>query len=161
MELIKNYRDNEMLRKSFNALAMKTYGLDFEDWYQNGYWGEAYTPYSIVEEGKIVANVSVNTMDFILDGSRKHVIQLGTVMTDEAYRKKGYSRMLMEEVEKDYAGKTEGIYLFANDSVLDFYPKFGFERAFEYGYEKEMTSERKTSKHKINKHLGKQHAPYN
>ncbi len=85
MELIKNYRDNEMLRKSFNALAMKTYGLDFEDWYQNGYWGEAYTPYSIVEEGKIVANVSVNTMDFILDGSRKHVIQLGTVMTDEAY----------------------------------------------------------------------------
>lgn len=119
MELIKNYRDNETLRKSFHALAMKTYGLDFEDWYENGYWGEAYTPYSIVEAGRIVANVSVNTTDFILDGSRKHFIQLGTVMTDEAYRKRGYGRRLMEEVEKDYAGKTDGIYLFANDSVLD------------------------------------------
>lgn len=149
MELIKNYRDNEMLRKSFNALAMKTYGLDFEDWYQNGYWGKAYVPYSIVEDGRIVANVSVNTTDFILDGRKKHFIQLGTVMTDEAYRKRGYSRLLMEEVEKDYAGKKDGIYLFANDSVLDFYPRFGFEKAFEYGYEKEITADRNRSVHKI------------
>lgn len=152
MELIKNYRDNETLRKSFHALAMKTYGLDFEDWYENGYWGEAYTPYSIVEAGRIVANVSVNTTDFILDGSRKHFIQLGTVMTDEAYRKRGYGRRLMEEVEKDYAGKTDGIYLFANDSVLDFYPRFGFKRAFEYGYEKAITADGKRSIHRIPMH---------
>lgn len=149
MELIKDYRDNETLRKSFNALARKTYGLDFEDWYQNGYWGNAYAPYSIVEDGRIVANVSVNTTDFILDGSKKHFIQLGTVMTDEAYRKRGYSRRLMEEVEKDYAGKADGIYLFANDSVLDFYPKFGFERASEYGYEGEITADKKRSIQKI------------
>lgn len=152
MELVKGYRENRPLRKSFNELAIKTYGLDFEDWYQNGYWGEAYIPYSIVEDGIVVANVSVNITDFMLNGCKKHFIQLGTVMTDEAYRNRGYSRRLMEEVEKDYAKKTDGIYLFANDSVLDFYPKFGFKRASEYGYEKEITPDRQRSIHKIPMH---------
>ena len=32
-EIIKNYRDNEQLRHSFNELAMKTFDIDFEDWY--------------------------------------------------------------------------------------------------------------------------------
>lgn len=144
MELVKAYREKETLRKSFNALAGRTYGLDFEDWYQNGFWKEAYLPYSIAEKGEIVANVSVNITDFMWNGSKKHFIQLGTVMTDERYRGRGYSRRLMEEVEKDYAG-VDGIYLFANDSVLDFYPKFGFEKASEYGYEKEILADRERS----------------
>ena len=38
--VIKNYKDNDALRKSFNELAMKTFDISFEDWYQNGYWGE-------------------------------------------------------------------------------------------------------------------------
>lgn len=38
MTLMKDYRNNEELRASFNVLAKKTFGLDFEDWYQNGYW---------------------------------------------------------------------------------------------------------------------------
>ena len=45
-EVIKNYRNNDALRRSFNRLAGDTFGLDFEDWYQNGYWGENYNPYS-------------------------------------------------------------------------------------------------------------------
>ena len=32
MEIIKNYRHNEALRRSFNALAEKTFGLNFENW---------------------------------------------------------------------------------------------------------------------------------
>lgn len=30
-EIIKNYRDNESLRQSFNRLAETTFGLNFED----------------------------------------------------------------------------------------------------------------------------------
>ena len=60
MQIIKKYRDKEELRKSFNELAKKTFGLNFEDWYQNGFWGDNYNPYSIVMDGRIVANVSVN-----------------------------------------------------------------------------------------------------
>lgn len=148
MELVKAYRKNGALRKSFNALAGRIYGLDFEDWYQNGFWKEAYIPYSVVEDGEVVANVSVNITDFMWNGSKRHFIQLGTVMTDEKYRNRGYSRRLMEEIEKDYAG-VDGVYLFANDSVLDFYPKFGFKKASEYGYEKEIFADRERSIHKI------------
>ena len=60
-------------------------------------------------------------------------------MTDNDHRGKGYARVLMEEVIKDYDGKVDGIYLFANDSVLEFYPKFGFKEAKEYQYTKEVT----------------------
>ena len=36
-EIVKHYRDNKALRDSFNALAEKTFGLNFEGWYQNGF----------------------------------------------------------------------------------------------------------------------------
>ncbi|MGL5675443.1 MAG: hypothetical protein ACRDDX_03435, partial [Cellulosilyticaceae bacterium] len=36
----------------------------------------------------------------------------------------------------EWQDKCDGIYLYANDTVLDFYPKFGFEKATEYGYSK-------------------------
>lgn len=134
----KNYRNNAALRKSFNELAQKTFGLNFEDWYQNGFWGDSYTPYSVVANGKVIANVSVNKTDLLVDGEVKHFLQLGTVMTEEKYRNKGFSRMFMEQIQMDYAGKTDGIYLFANDSVLDFYPKFGFRKSKEYLYSRKV-----------------------
>lgn len=136
LKLVKAYQDNDKLRLSFNELAWKTFGLDFEDWYQNGFWGEAYIPYSISDGGKIVANVSVNRMDFSVNGERKQLIQLGTVMTEEAYRNRGLIRRLLEEIEADFGEKSDGCYLFANDSVLAFYPKFGFHQAAEYRYRK-------------------------
>lgn len=130
--LVKNYHNNDALRLSFNELGRKTFGLDFEDWYQNGYWGDNYNPYSIVDDGKIVANVSVNLIDILWDGCKKHFIQLGTVMTEKNYRNRGLIRQIMEEVEKDYGYSVDGMYLFANDSVIDFYPKFGYRKAAEY-----------------------------
>lgn len=136
----KNYRDDKALRSSFNQLANKIFGLDFEDWYQNGYWTDKYNPYSVIVDGKVVSNVSVNITDFNCNGEIKHFIQLGTVMTDSEYRKLGYIRKIMEEIEKDYAGKVDGIYLFANDSVLEFYPKYGFKQVNEYQYIKKVSN---------------------
>ena len=138
-EIVKNIRDYEMLRKSFNELAIETFDLDFEDWYQNGFWRDKYIPYSMVIDGKVVANVSVNRTDMLWNGRRKRLIQLGTVMTKESYRNRGLICALMEEIEKDFEAKTDGIYLFANDSVLDFYPKFGFRKAVEWQYSKKVS----------------------
>ena len=144
-KIVKDYRDNAVLRHSFNELAKKTFGLDFEDWYQNGFWNDHYNPYSIVEDNRVLANVSVNKTDMILNETKpteqrtlKHFLQLGTVMTEESCRNRGYIRILMEQIEKDYT-KQDGIYLFANDSVLSFYPKFGFNKALEYQYSKEIS----------------------
>ncbi len=135
----KNYRNNESLRASFNRLAEKTFGLNFENWYQNGFWMDNYIPYSVVIDGEVVSNVSVNACNMNYKDRIVKLIQLGTIMTDNDYRGKGYARTLMEEIMKDYEGKVDGIYLFANDSVLEFYPKFGFKQAKEYQYTKEVT----------------------
>lgn len=145
IEVIKDYRADDELRHSFNELAKKTFGIDFEDWYQNGYWTDRYNPYSIVIDGEVVANVSVNRTDFEINGVIKYYIQLGTVMTDGAYRNKGFIRRIMEEIDKDYAGKVDGVYLFANNEVLSFYPKFGFRTAKQYEYVKEVYSDGQSS----------------
>lgn len=135
---IKDFKDNVLLRKSYNALTQKTYGFDFEQWYQAGYWGNSYVPYSLMDGENIVANVAANIIDFIVLGETKRYIQIGTVMTDPAYRNQGLSRYLMDRVLEDWKDKCHMLYLFANDSVLNFYPKFGFSTAIEYQYSKNI-----------------------
>ncbi len=144
-EIVKNYRHNETLRNSFNYLAKETFcGLDFEPWYQTGFWNEKYIPYSVVKDETVIANVSVNLIDCTLNSAAKHYIQLGTVMTDKNYRNQGYSRILMEEVLKDFSD-CDGFYLYANDEVLDFYPKFGFVKTDEYRFRTNIDQAEKTS----------------
>ena len=138
MKIEYNYRENEDLRRSFNELAEKVFGLNFENWYKKGFWKDNYIPYSVIEDGKVVSNVSVNACNMNYEGRIVKLIQLGTIMTDPDYRGKGYSRVLMERVISDYKDKVDGIYLFANDSVLDFYPRFGFKTGKEYQYSKDV-----------------------
>ncbi|SHL64874.1 Acetyltransferase (GNAT) domain-containing protein [Anaerocolumna jejuensis DSM 15929] len=144
-EFISDYKHNKELRISFEALAQKTFGIRFEEWYQLGFWREAYIPYSIMDGRRIISNVSVNKMSFHCNGRKKFFLQLGTVMTDTEFRGKGLNRQLIERILADYKDTCEGIYLFANDSVLDYYPKFGFEKAAEYQYSKKVrnTGEKK------------------
>jgi len=145
MNIIHGYRDDKHLRDSFNQLAEQTFdGLSFEGWYQNGFWGDNYDPHSIVLDGRVVSNVSVNRTDLLVDGRRWRMLQLGTVMTDPAYRGLGLGRAIMEYIETEYAD-VDGIYLFGNDSVVDYYPKFGFRPGREHAYSKSvaMTGERK------------------
>lgn len=142
MTIEKNYRDNESLRNSFNELAGKVFGgLNFEDWYRNGFWNDNYIPYSIVIDGKVVSNISVNACNMNYDGRIVKLIQIGTVMTDPDYRGRGYARMLMEKIIEDYENKVDGIYLFANDSVVDFYPKFGFRKSREFQFSKAVNND--------------------
>lgn len=124
-----NIRDNIQIRQSFNNLAKKTFGLDFEFWYQAGYWTDKYIPHVLLDGEAVVSNISVNLINTSDD---KLYIQLGTVMTDINYRNMGLSRFLLEKLIYDYNDKCDTIYLFANDSVLNFYPKFGFIKANEY-----------------------------
>lgn len=123
---IKGYKDNEQLRNSFNQLALNIFGIEFETWYQHGYWTEKYQPYSYIDNGNVVANVSVNLLNLVVNDEIKQAVQIGTVMTHPDYRNKGLSRGLMDMVLADYK-HVDLIYLFANQTVLDFYPKFGFQ----------------------------------
>lgn len=133
---VKGYRDDDKLRKSFNELAQKTFGINFERWYAGGYWKDRYIPYSIIDGERVVANISVNIIYLNILDEEKSCIQLGTIMTDERYRGRGLSRFLIEKIIREWKDKSDMIYLFANDSVLDFYPKFGFEKEDEYVFYK-------------------------
>ncbi|MEH7436482.1 GNAT family N-acetyltransferase [Neobacillus drentensis] len=139
----KGYKENEALRGSFNELALHTFGIEFETWYQHGYWTDKYQPYSFIHQGKVVANVSVNLLNLVIEGESKRAIQIGTVMTHPDYRNQGLSRKLMEIVLEDFKN-VNLVYLFANQTVLDFYPKFGFkamdEIQFSTNYDFEPTN---------------------
>lgn len=119
---------SENLFDSFNSLAQKTFGLRFSA------VGGEYEPHVLALDGKVCANVSVNQIPFYHGGKRKLYIQLGTVMTDPQFRGKGLSRWLIEHILEKWKGSCDALYLFANDSVLDFYPKFGFVKAPEFEY---------------------------
>ena len=102
-------------------------GVNFIDWYNQGYWSEKYIPFSVVEDDKVVSNVSISRMKIYIDGDLLDGIQIGTVGTLPEYRNKGLSKFLMNYVLRKYDHLCDIFFLFANDSVLKFYPKFGFK----------------------------------
>jgi predicted N-acetyltransferase YhbS len=128
-------REDKDVRLSFDKLLQKTFSLSFENWYQNGFWTKKYLPYILLNGERVVSNVSVNIIDTVWKNEKKRYIQLGTVMTDSEYRNQGLSRLLIEKVLEEWKEKCDAMYLFANDTVLDFYPKFGFVKANEYQYQ--------------------------
>ncbi len=136
---VKQYQDNEELRSELNQLTRQTFGFDFEGWYQQDLWTDRYRPYSLVHKNRIVANVSVNPIEFVAEGKIYQTLQIGTVMTDPAYRNKGLSRVLFDIIMEEYDGKVDLMYLYANATVRQFYPKFGFIQAQEYIYSKQYT----------------------
>lgn len=85
---IKGYRDNENLRDGLNKLTEETYGFNFRKWYEAGYWGEGYIPYSLLDDDKLVANVSVNIMKINILGEEKNYIQIGTVIIQDVFMDK-------------------------------------------------------------------------
>lgn len=129
-----NVKEDEKLRASFNELTRQVFCFDFRNWYEAGHWGDMYIPHVLLDGDKVIANVSVNLMQFDVNGIKKNYIQLGTVMTHPDYRNQGLGREIMEHIMEEYAGKADGIYLFGNDSVLEYYPKFGFKPSKEYEY---------------------------
>lgn len=133
-EIRKNVMPDPAARQSFDALARQVFDLSFESWYQSGYWTESNLPYTLLSQGTALANVSVNRLEVLLGGKRRRYIQLGTVMTRAGCRGQGLAKRLMEEVLRDWTNQCDGMFLFANETVLDFYPKFGFRRETQYQY---------------------------
>jgi hypothetical protein len=121
---------DQRLFDSFNKLSKSSFGISFDS------IGGQYEPHVLALNGKVCSNVSVNQVPFNYRGERKLYIQLGTVMTDPECRNKGLSRWLIEYIIDRWKNCCDAIYLFANDSVLDFYPKFGFVQISEYEYKR-------------------------
>ena len=129
---------DEVTRRSYFQLADQIYGLKFEEWYQSGYWNNRFIPYIILHEDMAVSSVAVCINDISWQDQQKRYVQISTVMTLPEYRNKGLNRYLMEAVLSEWKDNCDAIYLLANDSVVDFYPKFGFEEFKEFQYSKSI-----------------------
>jgi GNAT superfamily N-acetyltransferase len=121
-------------RESYFLLANAVFGLAFDKWHNSGYWDDRFIPYVLLDKGIAVSSVAFCVNDLTWCDSKKRYVQISTVMTLPEYRNKGLNRWLMEYVINVWKEKCDAIYLLANDTVVDFYPKFGFEEFTEYDH---------------------------
>ncbi|MCE1246590.1 MAG: GNAT family N-acetyltransferase [Firmicutes bacterium] len=150
--LISNYRDNKQYRDSFIKLAGGVFGIDFEAWYHMGCWNDRYICHSLLYKDQIVANVSVNLTDLIIDGERIRAVQAGTVMAHPDHRGRGLINHLFEKVIEEYGVCSRFLYLFADKNVFDLYPRYGFKRIKEsiFSYYPALS----VTKEPLNQHRG-------
>lgn len=133
MRLIRDYMQDAAARAALGALTQAAFGFDFEAWAARGFCAHgAYVPYSFEEDGRILSNVSVNRMEFCLNGEKRRWLQLGTVATREDMRGRGLARRLVEIALADSMDGCDGVYLFANPEAAGFYEKCGLTRGIEY-----------------------------
>ena len=144
-KFVSKYKRNDFLRKEFNKLTTECFEFDLEDFYKQGYWDDTYTPYSIIDDNRIVANVSVADFDFTINQVTVKCVQIATVMTTKTYRKKGLCRFLIEKVILEWKDRSDLVYLFANGSVTKMYPRFGFYLEKEFVCSKQITKTTKKS----------------
>jgi ribosomal protein S18 acetylase RimI-like enzyme len=133
-KLISGYNSDPLYFGMLDELAFATFEITLSKWKECGFIGPAYIPYSFAVDGKIAANVSANIFSCEIHGQVHQIVQLGTVMTDPAYRHLGLAGKLMQHVLSVYQEQSLFIFLFANQSVLEFYPRFGFSRALQRRY---------------------------
>ncbi|WP_299459176.1 GNAT family N-acetyltransferase [uncultured Microscilla sp.] len=135
VKLIHYYRENAEYRQAFFELVPQIFtGVSFTEWYKRGCWDPKYQGYAMYDETtrQMIANVSICPMDIWLNHRLIQGVQFSAVSSLPQARGKGYHRKLMEAVFKDYAHQTDLFFLFANPSVTDFYPLFGFRQVKEH-----------------------------
>lgn len=143
-----DYKNTDFRREALNRMTKETWGFSFERWYQNGFWPDSCVPYSLFDLQKMVSHVTATIFTFALEGKTLKALQLGTVMTDPDYRGRGLSCWLIDRVLEDFEQQVDFVFLYANDSVLDFYPKFGFKRAPEFFAVAEQTNKNRIAANK-------------
>ncbi|PAD40420.1 hypothetical protein CHH53_00250 [Terribacillus sp. 7520-G] len=132
LQAVTAFAHEQNLRKSFNKLARKTFGFDFELLYESGLWNERYHTHAFADDAQIVANVSVSALTVHIHKQKRKAIQIGTVMTDPGYQNQGLATKLLQRVIQQYEDETDLIYLFSRPGMEGFYGKLGFTAVEEY-----------------------------
>jgi len=130
MEITVSKKNDHTYEVLFDDLIKEVFGFSFDTWLERKLWDDRYESYSIIKDGLMLANLCIFKADMIVKGQRFPAIQLGAVCTRKSSRGKGLSRLLMEHALSLYTDTPA--FLFANDSVVDFYPRFGFRQEQTY-----------------------------
>ncbi|MEL7568806.1 MAG: GNAT family N-acetyltransferase [Dehalobacterium sp.] len=121
--------NNHEYERLFNELMQSTFYFSFSSWLDMKLWDERYESYSFIRDGKMLANICLYRTEIVVTGEKMEAYQLGAVATHKDHKGQGLSRKLMEHIQNRYP--VTPMFLFANESVLDFYPRFGFQRIYE------------------------------
>jgi GNAT superfamily N-acetyltransferase len=101
-------------------------GETFRRWAQLGGWNESYEVFALHNDRKLASIIGVMNMHCLFGGVEYQGVQLGAVGTLPNFCGRGLSGQLMNRVLAEHSGPEKPVILFANDTVLDFYPRFGF-----------------------------------
>ncbi|HTU58849.1 MAG TPA: GNAT family N-acetyltransferase [Polyangiales bacterium] len=110
--------------------------IGFKLWRDRGGWDERYTAFALADGDRIVASASRQQMDIVLLGRRMRAWQLSAVGTLPEYRRRGLQGRIMQQLLQ-HTPSDELMFLFANDTVLHFYPRFGFRQHTEWVFQAE------------------------
>jgi len=128
MKILFNNHNDKVYENMLNKLLKEVF-FDFQFWYDLNLWDENYESYSILENGEIVSNICVYKTRVLFNAKEYLALSLGAVATKKEYRGRGLARTLMEHIFEKYDGVP--MYLSANDGVVNFYPRFGFQRVYD------------------------------
>jgi predicted N-acetyltransferase YhbS len=103
-------------------------GRTFASWGVRGGWVEGYDVFAVIADDQIISTVGRQSMRYVINGKQHDGYQLGAVATHADHRNRGLARLLMNKVLGELDAPDQPVILFANSSVLDFYPRFGFRR---------------------------------
>ncbi|TRL37889.1 GNAT family N-acetyltransferase [Rhizobium straminoryzae] len=130
MELRRIGRHDRDWHDRFFGHLKAIFGLgNFAGWERLGGWSDNYDVLALTEGEEICATVGVTRMEGWLDKRQPMPLrQLGAVATRPQDRGRGLARRLLEHVLVEADREGAPVLLFANPSVVDFYPRFGFRR---------------------------------
>ena len=133
-ELIITHETPELQEAFIDFVPQVFPEISFRRWRDRGGWDERYLAFALAEENRIVASASRQEMLLMLNGQRTRGWQLSAVGTLPEYRRRGLQQQIMARLLA-HTPEAEPMFLFANDSVLHFYPRFGFQRAREHKFQ--------------------------
>jgi predicted N-acetyltransferase YhbS len=124
LQITMNNHNDKLYEELFDDLIKDVFGFSFVPWFDRKLWDERYESYSIIEKGRMLANICIYKTEMNVYGKPFNALQFGGVATRKEERGKGLSRLLMEHILEKYPNMPA--FLGANPSVTEFYPRFGF-----------------------------------
>jgi len=105
---------------------VELFALDFTRCEQPGYWDDAYTPFSIFDSERVVANGCLYLLDAVIYGRATRLAQVSAVGTLPRFRRRGLCRELTNAALAWAQGRHAGVFLLGNDEAVPVYERAGF-----------------------------------
>lgn len=127
-----NYASDLALKRKFIEFLIHIHRLDLSLWDKTGFWDANHRPFSYFEGDKLIASLSVYSMDMTINRQRCRVAQISGVGTLEEYRRRGLNFELTQKALEWARPRHDFFYLFADLDAEPFYAKCGFRKVLEY-----------------------------